>query len=387
MSRPRACIVSAVRPARDVRTFHKEARSLAAAGWDVTVIGRDPGPPATVDGIHIVPFPRASGAGRVVQQLRAFRLALAVRPDVYHIADLELLPLALFLRRGRRSVVYDCIEDYPAYMELKPWIPRALRPGARLSVAALERLITPHLDAVFTADLVTAERLRRYGARVEVLHNFPRREEFGPPPPGSFRGDHVLYHGSLPEYHLLAMADIAGALARRQPGALWRIVGEPDSPRARAAFEEAIDHRGLRASVRLHPRVPFGEVPTLLKGARTGVVPLPDVPKFRTNVPMKLFEYMAAGVPAVASDLPPTRALLNGSEAAVLVPPGDHEAFADALDGLLRDPVRAAGLAQRGREAVEERFNWEHEESTLLGVYAELLCGPALRSVAAELRA
>jgi len=137
--------------------------------------------------------------------------------------------------------------------------------------------------------------------------------------------------------------------------------------------------------VLLHPRVPFPHVKTILRGARTGIVPLPDVAKFRANVPMKLFEYLAAGVPAVASDLPGTRALLDGSDAAVLVPPGDHAAFADALAGLLRDPARAAALAHRGRAAVEDRFHWEREERTLLGVYAALPCRAAVRRVAEEM--
>ncbi|HJQ82904.1 MAG TPA: glycosyltransferase, partial [Candidatus Binatia bacterium] len=134
MMRPRACIVSVVRPARDVRTFHREARSLAANGWEVTVIGRDDGAPATVDGVRIVPLPPAPGARRLVQQLRALRLALATRADVVQVTDVELLPAALALKRAGRTVVYDCIEDYPAYMELKQWLPPRLRRPARLAV-------------------------------------------------------------------------------------------------------------------------------------------------------------------------------------------------------------------------------------------------------------
>src|SRR5437867_1003928 len=118
MTRPHACIVSAVRPARDVRTFHREARSLARAGWKVTTIGRDAGAPAVLDGVEILPLPPASGARRAVQQLRVLRLALGTRADVYQVADVELLPAALLLRRLGRTVIYDCIEDYPAYMEL-----------------------------------------------------------------------------------------------------------------------------------------------------------------------------------------------------------------------------------------------------------------------------
>jgi len=378
--RPRACFVGMVRPARDVRTFHKEARSLAAAGWDVTTIGRDPGPPAVVDGIQIVPVRARHGAGRLVEQARVARLAVAARADVYQIVDLELLPLALALKRAGRTVIYDCIEDYPAYMELKSAIPPRLRPVARRAVSVLERIVAPRLDAVFTADAGTAERLRRHGARVSVLHNFPRRDEFTPPPADAPRTHDVVYHGSLPAYHLAAMAGIAGALARRLPDARWTIVGEPDSSAAKDAFATALARDGVQTRVRLRPRMPFADVAALLRAARTGVVPLPDVAKFRTNVPMKLFEYLAAGVPAVASDLPPTRALLAGSDAAVLVPPGDYDAFAEALAGLLRDTDGAARLARRGREAVLERFHWEREERTLLGVYSELLCGPGLVS-------
>src|SRR5437016_2918841 len=98
MRRPRVCVLSVVRPARDVRTFHREARSLVRAGWDVTVIGRDGGPTTTVDGVRIVPLPAARGAGRVVAQARALRLALATHADVHHVTDVELLPAALLLR-------------------------------------------------------------------------------------------------------------------------------------------------------------------------------------------------------------------------------------------------------------------------------------------------
>src|SRR5262249_47498890 len=159
------------------------------------------------------------------------------------------------------------------------------------------------------------------------------------------------------------------------------------SAAARTAFMDMLAAHGLDARVRLHPRVPFPAVRSILNRARTGVVPLPDVAKFRTNVPMKLFEYLAAGVPAVASDLPPSRALLGGTDAVLLVPPGDHAAFADALDGLLGDPLHAARLARRGRELVDERFHWEREERALLAVYSNLLAGPGLRAMARELHA
>jgi glycosyltransferase involved in cell wall biosynthesis len=197
----------------------------------------------------------------------------------------------------------------------------------------------------------------------------------------------VVYHGSLPPHQLEAIAGIARALAPRVPPARWAILGEPDRPGSRAEFTSALAHAGLRDRVELRPRIPFPEVPAFIAGGRTGVVPLPDLPKFRTNLPMKLFEYMAAGVPAVASDLPPARGLLDGSGAAMLVPAGDHDAFAAALADLLRHPGWAAELGARGREAVRERFHWEGEERRLVRLYARLLCGPGLRSAMEEMLA
>ena len=380
MRTPAACFVSIVRPARDMRTFHKEARSLAAAGWRVSVVGPDPEPARRRDGIDVLPRPRARGAARPLVQLRALRRALATRADVYQVTDVELLPAAFLLKRLGRTVVYDCIEDYPAYMRQKAWIPARLRPWAALAVERIERLVTPRLDAAITADEGTAARLAGYGASVTVVHNFPRRDEFAPAPADAPRPYDVVYHGSLPAHQLEALTGIASSLARRLPTARWTIVGEPDGRGGRAEFAAALARAGLDERVELRARIPFPEVPGLLAGARTGVVPLPDLPKFRTNVPMKLFEYMAAGVPAVASDLPPARRLLGGTGAAMLVPPGDHAAFAAALGDLLRHPGWAAELARRGREAVRDRFHWEGEEERLVRLYARLLCGPGLRS-------
>src|SRR5207244_2855661 len=92
------------------------------------------------------------------------------------------------------------------------------------------------------------------------------------------------------------------------PGARWRIVGQPDSAGAGRRFAAALARAGLSDRVRLSPRVPFPEVKAILASARTGVVPLPDVAKFRVNVPMTLFESLAAGVYAGL----PSRARVRG---------------------------------------------------------------------------
>jgi glycosyltransferase involved in cell wall biosynthesis len=86
--------------------------------------------------------------------------------------------------------------------------------------------------------------------------------------------------------------------------------------------------------------------------------------------PVKLFEYMAFGLPVVAFDLLQTRALSDG--AAVLAEPGDIVAHARAVDALLSSPQRRLALGQIGRAKVREKLAWEHQARTYAGVIEQL---------------
>ena len=111
------------------------------------------------------------------------------------------------------------------------------------------------------------------------------------------------------------------------------------------------------------------ELSALYGDARVGVVTLRPLPTYMEAQPTKLYEYMAAGLPVVASDFPMWREIVEGAGCGLLVDPLDPAAIAAAITWLLDHPAEAEAMGRRGAEAAATRYNWEQQAQTLLAMY------------------
>jgi glycosyltransferase involved in cell wall biosynthesis len=276
------------------------------------------------------------------------------------------MPVALLLRRGGKKVVYDSHEHLPQQIRTKPWIPRPLRLPLAVVADRVERTAARRLSAVVTAEPYVQERFVGRSPRVVTVNNYPMLEEFPPPAAASAtREDAVCYAGSISDLRgaremlaAITMTDAKLLLAGRfSPAGLEdELAGQPGWDRVE--FLGLVTREGLAA---------------MLGRARAGLVVLHPVPNYLDANPTKMFEYMSAGIPVIASNFPAWAAVVDAHHCGLCVDPTSPTAIAEAIRWILQHPDEAEEMGQNGRRAVESMYNWEAERSTLLGLYEQLL--------------
>jgi glycosyltransferase involved in cell wall biosynthesis len=276
------------------------------------------------------------------------------------------------LRLRGKKVIFDIHEDLPRTISYKPYIPRYLCGLVSRAAEFIENSASRRFSALVTATPGIADRFRKVNKNVAVLNNFPRIEEIEPsvsPAAGRAREATLLYVGMRitrargAEEMVRSMGLLPEALQAR-----LRLVGSWDSPDLPVALSK------IPGWDRVTFVGPLGraEVAAELQKAYAGLVILHPEPNYLNSQPVKLFEYMCAGIPVIVSDFPVCREIVDGAKCGILVNPLDPAETARAAEFLLTHPEEAAEMGQRGYQAVRQRYSWANEEKTLLNLYGEL---------------
>jgi glycosyltransferase involved in cell wall biosynthesis len=366
--------LSSAHYAADTRILYRECRSLAKAGHDVTLVAqheRD----TIVEGVKIKALrnPNSRWKRWTSAMWRVYRQVARLHADLYHFHDPELIPVGMWLSLRGKRVIYDAHEDLPNTFAYKYYIPAFARKTLAWMAGRVENLAVRRFAAVVAATPTIAKRFSEYNRNTVVVHNFPSLAELahGPALPWSERPPLVVYVGSMaPERGFREAVSAISLLPANLKGRL--AFAGPVAPQVREEIgrlpgSDRTDLLGLLGRA---------EVASLLGRARVGLVPLHRMPNFLNALPVKLFEYMSAGVPVVASDFPLWRQIIEDAGCGLLVDPCDSKGIAHAIEYLLTHPEEAQRMGARGREAIERRYNWKTEEEQLLALYKAPCCQP-----------
>lgn len=374
----KVCVLTSVHQPFDIRIFHKECKSLAAAGYDVTLVAAC-GHDRIVDGVRLRAIPKARN--RIARLLHtdwcAYREAVKQSADVYHFHDPELIPFGLLLRLHGKKVLYDIHEDLPRCIPYKPYLPKWMAALVARIVELAENTASRFFSGLVAATPVIAARFCRRNRRTVVVHNYPLARELGANAdhPWEAREMSVAYVGSSVSIQRAAL-EMVRAMSLLPPdlGAFLNLAGPFSSEGLRDRLAAEPGWKRVRVCGVLDRR----GVVDILGRARAGFVLQRPEPNAMAGKPIKMFEYMAAGIPVISANFPLWRQIVDGAECGLCVDPLNPKEISEAIRYLLTHPQEAEAMGQRGRRAIEERLNWDREEAKLLDLYRDLTASPAI---------
>ena len=369
-------MLTTVHDPHDTRIYHKESRTLADAGYDVSILAHHPRD-ESANGIDIVSIGTAdSRAERWKHLYRMYRTAAARDSDVYHFHDPELLPVGVWLSRTTDAgVVYDVHEDYENAIRHRDWIPDAVTPTLGRIVPAGQSVCAKRFDAVVTATEWIAEGFEERGhTNVTPVRNFPITEEItmGDPPEQPGWEHTLVYVGSVSETRgIYRMLELTSELrSRGLDVGLWvlgRFANVATAKRARSYIRD----NDLNNAVRLFGRVEYVDIFSYLAFADIGLA-LVDADRYEYVIPTKVFEYMYAKLPTIATETLGPRKYLP-DDAGLLVDETNIKKQVELIKGLLENPKKRGEMGQAGREHVEGEYSWKSESKKVLDVYSKVI--------------
>ena len=361
----KVCHFTSVHEADDIRIYHKECTSLSEEGFEVYLVA-----PIAYSYLNndvkviIVELDNSCRINRFLRSTRKiYQKALEIDADIYHFHDPELIPYGLKLLKKGKKVIYDVHEDVPRQILGKYWINPFLRKIISYMFEKYENKESKKFSCIITATPHIKKRFVKLSKNTIDIMNYPRLEKLQETK-WEKKNNEICYIGVISEIRgireLLISLDNCNAKLN--------LAGNY-SPKN---FKVEISKFKQWKKVNEFGIVNREEVKAILYRSKIGIVTLYPLVNYFDALPVKMFEYMAAGIPVIASDFPLWKEIIEKNKCGICVNPQEPSEISDAINYLLNNDNLAEKMGKNGRIAVEKRFNWQIEKKKLLGAYHEL---------------
>lgn len=375
----KVCHLASHHKMSDMRIFEKECKSLAKAGFDVTLIGfREETKTETIGGVHCIslycPIKNNLELLRKRNKL-SLGAALQVDADIYHLHEPELLPVGMKLKRKGKIVIFDSHEYYgwqlrdnihkikiiktPAF--LMKWIGKLYM--------HYEKRVCMKLDAVVQVCTMNGiDYFENRCKRTLFIRNLPSLSDYTRKTPIDYSdGPSVAMIGGITKERGITQLVEASYLAKAR-----LLLAGAFSPKS---YEKELMELPAYACVDYRGFLDKNGMVSLLEQANIGASTLLNVGQYDKidTFPTKVYDYMSMQLPVIISDTKFAQKMNEKYHFAICVDPEKPEDIANAIKWLKVHPEQAIEMGNNGRKAIENEFNWEKESEKLVRFYKQLL--------------
>lgn len=374
------CHLTSAHPRDDIRIFVKQCLSMAQEPYNAKVylIVADGNGDCKKNGVTIIDAGGRTGSNRlsrITTKLKGvYAQALKVDAEIYQFHDPELLPVGFLLSKlHKKMVVYDVHEDFPraVFSPSRDYIPLSLKPLVSFIFEKVENFVAQQISAIVCATSYIGQRFQTLNRKTVVLNNYPLLDELNQSTSTSWenREQAVVYIGGISkERGLIQMVGAMNKIPHNRDGKL-RLFGSYSSKEVR---NEAVASPGWQY-VEEYGQVNRKTLAKALAKNRAGLVLFHPDPNHINAQPNKMFEYMSAGLPVIASDFPLWRAIIDDAGCGILVDPMNEQEIADAINFIFSNPAKAASMGRCGLTAITNKYNWATESKQLFKLYQGLI--------------
>lgn len=324
---------------------------------------------------------------------KLFKASAGLQADIYHFHDLWLNRIGPCLKALPHcpAVFYDArepyAEDYRSFYDSGP-LSKVIVDIFASWTDRWEKKQAASYDLVIANESQVRKRFAQAIGedRAVVLYNYLDRDFFAADLKDAIAAANnvelaerdisydLLYCGLLTEkrgaWNLL---EAIHTLQPRIPEVRVLFLGKVDPPELREKMKAYIFEHGLQNTIEMKSQVPYEQVGKYYKASRVGLLLWQPVRSLKIKMPIKLFEYMAFGLPVVGSNFGHIAELINKEACGIAVDPENPEEVAGAIESLLKQKNLYAGMSDIGIQVSRRKYNWKTQLERLCNHYKKAL--------------